>query len=255
MIYNRFSDLIRCYHSLAPGDVFAGQVPSSHLKPVILADLAARGVWLVPPPVAQLLNGSKTAQAMVLGPWMLPHTIAVSRRKEFVDALSVYHDMGIETAVTKSEGLHCGHGVRKWSDLETLYSCVGLDKTAYPFVLQPYVDEFLDLRVILVEEFCEAYARRNPANFRQNLSGGGSSTPYALSAEQIDFCRQVLHRSQMPFAHFDLMICGGDAIYLSEIRLNGGIHGAQVSRQTLDRLKQTRLDAFVKQAGNRGMGE
>ena len=255
MIYNRFSDLIRNYHSLAPGDVFAGQVPSSHLKPVILADLAARGVRLVPPPVAQLLNGSKAAQAMVLSPWMLPNTIAVSRRKELVDALSVYHRLGIETAVTKSEGLHCGHGVRKWADLETLYSCLGLDKSAYPFVLQPYVGEFLDVRVILVEEFCEAYTRTNPANFRQNLSGGGSSTHYTLSAEQIDFCRQILHRSQMPFAHIDLMVCGDNAIYLSEVRLNGGIHGAQVSRQTLDRLKQARLDSFVQQAGNRGVGE
>jgi glutathione synthase/RimK-type ligase-like ATP-grasp enzyme len=251
MMYNRFSDLIRHYHRLDAGDVFVGQVPSSHLKPVLLADLTARGVQLIPTPLAQLLNQSKTAQAMVLNPWMLPHTLAISRRKELVDALGLYQKQGIAVAVTKSEGLHCGHGVRRWPDLETLYSCVGLDKGAYPFVLQPFMGEFIDVRVILVGAFCEAYARRNPSNFRQNLSGGGDSRPYSLDTEQLEFCRTILERSHMPFAHIDVMIFTDNAIYLSEIRLNGGVKGALVTREALDRLKQEQLDLLAQRATGR----
>ncbi len=241
MIIKRFSQLIRDYHRLGAGDVFIGQVPSSFLKSFLLTDLTDRGVKLVPSATAQLLDASKVAQAFVLNPWMVPHTLAVARRKELLDAISAYNQKGISMAVTKADGLHCGYGVRKWDNLETLYSCVAFEKKAFPLVMQPFLSDFIDVRVIMVGGFSEAYCRRNRDNFRMNLAAGGHSEPYTLTPAQDEFCRGVLARSGMPYAHLDLMLLDDGRTVLSEIRLNGGIRGARIQRDELERMKQSRL--------------
>lgn len=246
MIITSYSHLVQVYQDLGPGDVFVGRIPASHQKAVILMDLTARGVSLLPSAMAQMLAASKTAQAFVLNQWMLPHTQVISRRQELMDALGHYARNGIETAVTKQDHLHCGHGVRQWRDLEMLYNCLSLDNSCFPFVLQPFADVSTDLRVIIVGEFCEAYARNNPDGFRMNLAAGGSSRPYALSEAQKELCRRTMIRAQMPYAHIDLMITADGGIYLSEINLNGGLHGACISRLELDRLKQDHLMALVE---------
>ena len=163
MIITRFSQLTQEYHRLAAGDVFVGQ----------------------------LLNASKVAQAFVLNPWMVPHTFAITRRRELLEAITAYDEMGISTAVTKADGLHCGHGVRKWDNLETLYSCLAFDDRAYPFVLQPHVADFTDIRVVIVGDYTEAYCRSNPHNFRKNLAVGGRSTSHVLAPAEEIYCRMI----------------------------------------------------------------
>lgn len=241
MIVTRFSQLIKSYHELGPGDVFVGRVPSSQLKSTLLADLTDRGVRLLPSATAQLLNGSKVAQAFVLSAWMAPHTLAITRPKELLDALTRYHREGITTAVTKADRLHCGHGVCQWDNLETLYSCFSHDRTVFPFVLQPFMALSADVRVIMVGEYFEAYSRSNPHNFRMNLAAGGQCSSYELTPDQRKICLQVMKRSQMPYAHIDLMLTDNGATYLSEIRLSGGAHGAQIDQQALKKMKKTHL--------------
>lgn len=251
MIYTRYSKFIQAYHRLEHGDVFLGNVPSSHLKAAILADLTARGVRLIPSAVAQMINASKVAQAFILNPWMVPLTTAVVRRKQLLDAVAAYDRENIETVITKADRLHCGHGIRKWDSLEMMYACLGLDDAALPFVLQPFVEQFVDLRVIMVDDYCEAYVRTNPHNFRRNLSTGGRSQPHPLTDQQTDLCRNLMRRAQMPYAHIDLMLTPDGSAYLSEIRLNGGIQGARISRQELEKKKLRRLMALVKGAGKK----
>jgi ribosomal protein S6--L-glutamate ligase len=248
MIYTRYSKFIQAYHRLEQGDVYLGKVPSSHLKSAILADLTARGVRLIPSAAAQMINASKVAQAFILNPWMVPLTTAVVRRKQLLDAITQYSRANIETVITKADGLHCGQGIRKWDNLELIYACLGLDNTAMPFVLQPFVEQFEDLRVIAVDNYIEAYVRTNPHNFRNNLSTGGQHHPHALTEQQIDLCRTLMQRAQMPFAHIDLMLIPDGSVYLSEIRLNGGIQGARISRQELEQKKQRLLMALAQQA-------
>lgn len=248
MILTRFSELIREYHRLGAGDVFVGQVPSSYLKSVLLSDLNDRGVRLLPPATAQLINRSKVAQAFILNPWMAPHTIAITRRRELMAAITAYHRHGISIAVTKADRMHCGHGVRKWDNLETLYNCLAFDEKALPMVLQPYIAEFTDVRVVMVGDFHEAYNRRNEHNFRRNLAGGGQSEPYALDHAQLAFCRQVMARARMPYAHIDLMLLPEGKTCLFEIRLNGGAHGARIESDALDRMKLARLQQLAEQA-------
>ena len=248
MIVTRFNQLVREYHRLGDGDVFVGRIPSSFLKSALLSDLTDRGVTLLPSATAQLLNGSKVAQAFILNPWMVPNTLAITRRKELLDAITAFSQAGIGTVVTKADRLHCGHGVRKWENLETLYSCLAFDDKAFPFVLQPYMADFMDIRVVMVDDFREAYCRRNRNNFRMNLSGGGVSEPCGLSPEQDAFCRAVMARARMPFAHLDLMLLENGKVYLSEIRMSGGIHGAMIHREALERMKQDKLLALAQQA-------
>jgi glutathione synthase/RimK-type ligase-like ATP-grasp enzyme len=248
MIVTRFNQLIQDYQRLGRGDVFIGQIPSSCLKSTLLTDLTERGIILLPSATAQILSASKVAQAFVLNPWMVPHTLAITRRKQLLDAVTAYNRLGIRAAVTKTDGLHCGHGVRKWESLETLYSCLAFDEKACPFVLQPFMTDFTDIRVVMVDDFWEAYSRCNPFNFRMNLAGGGCSQPYELTSEQLAFCRALTSRARMPYAHIDLMVIADGTTYLSEIRLNGGMHGAAGGRRELERRKQERLNALAARA-------
>jgi ribosomal protein S6--L-glutamate ligase len=241
MIITRFSQLIREYHHLAAGDVFVGQVPSSFLKSALLADLCDRGVRLVPSATAQVLNASKVAQAFLLNPWMVPHTFAITRRRELLDAITAYNELGVSSAVTKADCLHCGQGIRKWDHLEILYSCLAFDEKAFPLVIQPHVDDFTDIRVVVVGDYIEAYSRNNPHNFRQNLAVGGHSATHLLSAAEEKFCRAILLRAGMPYAHLDLMRLPDGEVFCLEIRLNGGIQGARIDRRALEKLKQARL--------------
>ncbi|MBI5063245.1 MAG: hypothetical protein HZB87_07235 [Desulfatitalea sp.] len=247
MIVTRYSHLAKSYHELGPGDVFVGLIPASPLRAALLTDLAARGVHLLPSATAQMLSASKAMQAFVLGPWMMPHTRVITRRKGLLDALTEYSCLGITAAVTKAEHQHCGYGVRRWNDLETLYNCLSLNEDHYPFVLQPFMEVAADVRVILVGDYCEAYARHNPHGFRMNLAAGGSSQPYALQAAQHALCRRVMARGQMPYAHIDVIVTHAGDLYLSEISLNGGVHGARIAREELDRLKHERLMELVEE--------
>ncbi len=242
MIIKRFSKLTQVFDDLGPGDLFIGLVPSSHLKSAMLIDLAARGVRLLPSAGAQTLSASKAAQAFVLKRWMAPDTRVIHRGKALLDAIIDYQRNGIAAAVTKSEHQHCGHGVRKWDQLETLYNCLTLDDRHYPFVLQPFLQIETDLRIIAVGDFWEAYARSNPYGFRMNLAAGGQSRPHTLNAAQKELCLEIMARAQMPYAHIDLTITRDGSTYLSEVSLNGGLRGAAISGAELFAIKQKHLE-------------
>jgi glutathione synthase/RimK-type ligase-like ATP-grasp enzyme len=248
MIITRFSQLLQEYHHLGEADVFAGQVPPSHLKSALLVDLAARGIVLIPSATAQIVNASKTSQAFLLRPWMVPLTRVIGRRKELFDALAEYERHGIREVITKTDRQHCGQGIFHWQDVAMAYNCLAMRAEAYPFVLQPFVKAFTDVRVIVVGDFHEAYSRRNPHGFRMNLAAGGVSRPFRLTPEQHRVCLDAMHRARMPFAHIDLMITPEEKIYLSEIRLNGGVHGATIARRELDALKHAHLMDLARQA-------
>ncbi len=247
MIITRFSQLLQDFQRLENGDVFVGQLPASHLKTTLLTDLSARGITFIPSATAQLANASKCAQTFLLLPWMLPHTRVIGRRRELFDALADYERQGIREAVTKTDRQHCGLGVFRWSSPELAYNCLAMRDEVYPLVLQPFVEAFTDVRVIRVGDYCEAYSRSNPYGFRMNLAAGAVSRPFRLTRRHQDFCLEAMRRVRMPYAHIDLMITPDEKIFISEIRLNGGVHGAAIARRELDVLKHTHLMALARQ--------
>lgn len=177
---------------------------------------------------------------------MLRFTFVILRRADLIEAVNAFNANQVGTVVTKQDSMHCGHGIRKWESIETLYSFVALSESAYPFVVQPFQEKFTDVRVICVGDYVEAYTRYNPHNFRVNLTLGGTGSPYQLNGEQEAFCRGVMQRAKFPFAHLDLMILENGECYLSEIALNGGIKGARIDRQELDQKKQALLEKRAK---------
>ena len=245
MIIRSNRELKELYDKLGPGDVFSGSLSLKHLKETVLIDLLERGVHCIPPALSQILNRSKTVQAFLLRDWMLPQTLVIQRRADLISAVTHYNKTGIGQVVSKQDHMHCGHGIRKWDNIETLYSYMALSESSYPFVLQPYLEEFDDVRVIIAGDYVEAYARHNPYNFRVNISAGGESHAYSLDAAQEKFCRSVMERGKFPYAHLDLLVLKNGTYYLSEIALNGGTKGARISRRKLDRKKQAVLESLL----------
>jgi ribosomal protein S6--L-glutamate ligase len=245
MIVRNNRELRALYDQLTGGDVFIGNLSLKYLKHTMLIDMHARGIRCLPSALAQVLNSSKVAQAFVLRNWMLPHTRVIPRRTDLIEALVAYNRQDIGPVVTKQDGMHCGHGIRRWETMETLYSVVALDQSAYPFVLQPFQEQFTDVRIIIVEDYVEAYTRYNPYNFRVNITLGGSGSAYELNSQQEQFCRAIMQRGNFPYAHLDLMILENDVCCLSEIALNGGIKGARISRTELDRKKTAVLEKLA----------
>ena len=246
MIIRSNRELKEHYNKLGSRDVFIGFLSLKHLKEPVLIDLLERGVHCIPSALSQILNRSKTVQAFLLRDWMLPQTLVIHRRPDLISAVTRYNKAGIGPIVSKQDHMHCGHGIRKWDNIETLYSYMALSDSSYPFVLQPYVEEFRDIRVIIAGDYVEAYIRHNPYNFRVNLSAGGESRACRLDAAKEKFCRAVMERGKFPYAHLDLLVSKDDKYYLSEIALNGGTKGARISRQELDRKKQAVLESLAE---------
>ena len=245
MIAKGYRQLKKLYHQLGPGDVFIGTLASSPLKQSLLIDLLERGIYCIPSPLSQCISKSKAVQAVVLKDWMMPNTQVVARRIELIDAINRYNKLGIGAVVTKENQLHCGHGVRRWENIEALYNFAAFSKSSFPFVLQPYLSSFTDMRVIIVNDYVEAYVRYNPNNFRKNISAGGKRQPCKLDKDNEKFCRSAMQRGKFPFAHLDLLILETGECYLSEINLTGGIKGAKISREKLDHKKQDLLERLA----------
>jgi ribosomal protein S6--L-glutamate ligase len=246
MIVRSAGELEQRFEELGSGDIILGPLPARYLRGALAADLLERGVRCVPSVLCQLLSRSKCAQALVFRPWMAPHTLVVSRRAELMDAATYCGRNGIGAVVSKQEGMHCGHGIRRWESAEALYNAVAFTEGAFPFVLQPFMADINDVRVIVVGDYVEAYLRENPFNFRANLAAGGASRALAMDAAAESLCRAVMRRGRFPYAHIDLQLAEGGGCYLSEIALDGGISAARICREELNRRKR---DVLEKEAG------
>jgi ribosomal protein S6--L-glutamate ligase len=252
MIIKSIRELHARYDQLSSGDVVVGSVSLKHFKNMVLIDLLERGINCLPSALSQVLNSSKVAQAFIYKDWMIPHTLAIHRRVDLLDAIAGYARQGIASVVTKQDHKHCGHGVRRWENMESVYNILGFSETAYPFVIQPWIEPVNDVRVIIIGDYIEAYIRRNPYNFRKNLSAGGQSHPFRLDPQGRKFCSSAMARGKFPYAHIDLLITQSGEYYLSEIALNGGIRGADISRQDLKRMKRDLLGTLARKAEQGG---
>lgn len=248
MIVKSSRKLKSLYNELSRGDIFIGNLSSKHLKHPLLIDMLERGIRCLPSALSQILSSSKVAQSFILRDYMPPFTSVITRRADFIEAINTFNAHHLGPAVTKQDRMHCGHGIRRWESIETLYNVMALSESAYPFVVQPLQKNFTDVRVIVAGDYVEAYRRHHPNNFRVNLSLGGSGSPHQLDAGQEAFCRGAMQRGKFPFAHLDLMLLENGKCYLSEIALNGGIKGAQINRQALDQKKQALLEKLAKQS-------
>lgn len=218
------------YHRLRSGDIFLGRLRLKATEEHLLIDLVERGVILYPSALSQLLCRSKVFQAHLYAEQMLPFTVSAHDQHDVLEAVNLYQKNGIiGKVVTKLDRKNAGMGIHLWHDVENVFTHATLGFLPFPFVIQPFSERSRDIRVVILGDYIESYARRNPNNFRNNLHCGGQSAPCELAAEQLDLCRQVMSRGKFPYAHIDLMIVESGKTFLAEINLRGGIKGAQIN--------------------------
>ncbi len=197
----------------------------------LLLDLAEQAVHLIPSATSQLASRSKVFQAKIFTPFMIPGTTAIYDANHLLETISKYQEKGYQEVVVKHDRKNAGQGVFFFNSIEEVYSLAANKGLPFPFVLQPFVKDSHDLRVIILGTYTEAYQRQNPHNFRNNLHCGGNSSPCELTKKQLDLCKEVMIRGNFPYAHLDLMVTKKMVTYLAEISLRGGIRGAKLSTQ------------------------
>ncbi len=220
---------------LQEGDIIATRIRLKVQEEHLLLDLTERGVLLIPSATSQLASRSKTFQARIFSPLMIPGTTAIYDTYTLLDTISHYHEQGYGKVVVKHDRKNAGQGVYLFNNIEEAYSLAANNALAFPFVIQPFIKNSYDLRVIILNDYVEAYQRRNPHNFRNNLHCGGSAAPQELSRDQFNFCKKIMSRGDFPYAHIDLMVTDEGENYLAEINLRGGIRGAKITTEEYKR--------------------
>jgi len=244
-IIRSLTELRRRYPDLAAGDLILGPVAVKPGEEIKLLDLCDRGVTFFPALLAQLVTRTKTAQAQVLGEFMLPGTFVAHGLPDLAARLGDPRLTG--QVVTKRDRAHLGLGVSLWPDLEALQSLGSLSPLPFPLVVQPFLAEARDLRVIMVGDYAEAYERLNPQSFRKNLYQGGAFRPADLTPALLDFCRRVMDRGKFPYAVLDVLQSPPGEVYLSEINFHAGLKGSRLGQAEYRRRVKTLLEDFQRQ--------
>ena len=238
------------YNELKAGDVFIGRLRIKETEEPMLLDLVERGIVLFPSALSQLASRSKVFQTRLFATYMPPFTRTVHDIHDMLEITNFYHRNSIGRVVTKLDRKDAGLGIHLWGNVEEVYNQASLNVLPYPFVIQPFYSSTRDIRVLLLNDYCEAYYRKNPDNFRNNLHCGGHSSPGEVQESHLSICRAVMERGKFPYAHIDLMETG-DNLYLMEINLRGGIKGAVISPEEYRRrqrdLEERELTAYLNQ--------
>ena len=166
---------------------------------------------------------------------MIPGTVSVYDIHGLLDVLSRYKRTAIQQVILKHDRKNGGLGIHLFHDPEDIFTLAANGVLPFPFVLQPFIVDSRDVRVIILGDYKEAYQRINPDNFRNNLHCGGKPIRWELSADQMALCNTVMLRGSFPYAHIDLMVTDDDTAYLTEINLRGGIRGAVITPQEYGR--------------------
>lgn len=230
--------LFEQYDNLTAGDIICCRIRLKPGEEHLLLDLAERGIKAIPSLTSQICSRSKAFQTRLFAPLMVPGTTAIYHIHDLLKAVGNYGQAGIEKVVVKQEGKNGGLGIFLFKTIEDVYSQSALGLIPYPYVLQPFVSDCRDLRVIMLGEYTETYERTNPNNFRNNLHCGGTPKPFILTDEQHVLCQKIMQRGGFPYAHIDLMVADDTTTYFTEINLRGGLRGAQInSREYGQRIK------------------
>lgn len=238
------------YEDLASGDIVVGRLRLFPGEEHVLLDLSARRVTLIPSAVSQLCSRSKVFQARIFKRFMIPGTKAVYSMHDMLRIVSDYGRNEIGRVVCKLDRANGGLGVLLYPTIEDVYSQAVLGSLRFPFVVQPYVEGGLDVRVVILGEYFEAYTRHNPDNFRHNLHCGGKSSPWELDDAVLLLCREIMARAEFPYACIDLLISPAGQAWLNEINLRGGLRGAKISQddylQAVDKIHSTLLESRLR---------
>ncbi len=243
-VVRSLSELHRHYAELGAKDLILGPVAVKPGEEIILLDLHDRGVVFFPPFLAQAVARTKSAQAQVLGDYMLPGTFVAHNLANLAPRRGDAHMSG--PVVSKRDRAHLGLGVSLWPSLEALHSLAVVQSLPFPLVIQPFLAGARDFRVVVVGGYSEAYERLNPQEFRKNLFQGGTFLPVEVSPELLSFCRQAMARGKFPYAVLDVLISPEGKPFLSEINFHAGLKGSRLGQAEYRRRVNALLEDFQR---------
>ncbi len=233
------------YSALKREDVIVGLLNLKPAEEFLFLDLRERGIRLFPSALSQKLSRSKCLQALILKKWMMPATMVVRDRHDMVKAISSPQFIG-KKIITKQDRMNCGLGINLWEGIEAVYNQTIFGMLSYPFVIQPFMQGAIDVRVIVLGDYIEAYWRKNAHTFRNNIFFGSNSGRYELNDREMSICQEVMERGRYPYAHIDLMVFqDSEEVFLSEINLRGGLKGAQISHKEYEERIREIEDRFI----------
>ncbi len=249
MIIRSTGELRKRFQELRTGDVFVGNLalrPGEEFKAI---DLLHRGILVFPSLQSQFLSRSKVFQAEVLGPFMLKHTFVAYKNRDLVRCLPDYAGYG--QIVCKRDRKHLGLGISRWNCLEDLQSLAAMEALPYPLVIQPFLRDARDIRVLIIDDYSEAYEKTNHYSFRKNLAYGGKSKAIEISSKLDTFCKKVMARGDFPYAVLDILMDRSDNCYLSEINLSAGLTGSSIGQDEFITRKIHVHDRFCQSLNSR----
>lgn len=220
--------LFNHYNSLEAGDIICCRIRLKPGEEHLLLNLSERGVKAVPSLTSQLCSRSKAFQTRLFSWAMLPGTTVIYTVHDLLKVIGQYGNCSISKVVLKQEGKNGGLGIFLFNSIEDIYTQSAVGMHSYPFVIQPFISDFRDLRVIILDDYIEVYERISSGSFRHNLHCGGTPRPSELSDQQLRLCQKIMDQGAFPYAHLDLMVRDDGTTYFTEINLRGGLRGAKI---------------------------
>ncbi len=196
----------------------------------LLARIEAAGKLVINPPraieaaVDKYLASAKLAAAGLL----IPRTVVC---QTVDDALAAFHALGGDVVVKPLFGAE-GRGIARLTD-------EALAQRAFSMLVQLgavlYVQQFIphdgfDLRVLVVGKRMWGMRRRNPFDWRTNVSRGATAEPLELNTELAEMARRAVDAIGAPVAGVDLLPARDGKLYALEVN---AVPGWQALSRTL----------------------
>ena len=210
-------------HDLSQFDaVLVRTMPPGSLEQVVfrmdcLGRLEAQGVVVLNPAraIEAAVDKFLTSARLQAAGLVTPRTIVCQTPDE---ALAAFAELGGDVVVKPLFGSE-GRGITRLND-------EALALRAFKMLAQLgavlYVQEFIahegcDLRLLLIGERVLAMRRRNPLDWRTNVSRGASAEPFEPTAELVDIARRAAQAVQAPIAGVDILPGRDGRLYTLEV--------------------------------------
>ncbi len=230
--------------------VLVRSMPPGSLEQIIfrmdaLANLAASGIKVINPPraievaVDKYLATTRLAAAGL----PVPRTITCQTVEQ---ALAAFATLGGDVVLKPLFGSE-GRGIVRLSD-ETvaLRTFKALEQVGSVFYLQEFIEhEGCDLRLLVIGDEVLGMKRRNPTDWRTNISRGATGERLTVTSELAELARRAANAVGAPLAGVDLLPSRDGRLLAIEVnavpgwRALASVTGVDVAAKVLDFLENT----------------
>lgn len=132
-------------------------------------------------------------------------TTLIARRESLVANRAIAERLITFPAVFKTNGSQ-GKNVHLVHDLAELDTCIVATKNAELFIIQPFVENTFDIRILVYKDtILGAIKRTRRSSFKNNVANGAHVERYELSAEEIALAKRACTVCGIDFGGVDLV--------------------------------------------------